>query len=581
MTMPVIHHNIFLENTAGDEWGKGVGGAVYDIGTYGRAQALIFNNVFDGNGALDFGGENGCGGAVAHAGRGGDIANNIVMNTFSGRGLNVPESCDHHHNCFWNNADGDVLYPGEGTIFVDPEVSRAGRYLLPEDSPCIDAGFDPGLGCPLYGPAYDIGAFEYCGDPPRISWFHMVSPRIAVSDSVFRKAGLFGGESPVDTLLAWNYGVRDLEYSFDVFSGEWLVLEGPVEGMLSPGDTITILLHYETDGLEVGSYYDTLSLASGDPWRPFLEFPVALHVYSHGVIRVPGTMPTIQAAIDVSINGDTILAASGVFTGPGNRDIDFLGRAVAVMSEYPHTETIIDCEGLGRGFIFQSGEPPDSRLKGFVIRNGYHDLRGGGIYCVESSPMITGCTIENCEAVSDGGGLYCKRGSTILENCLVAGCSAGYGGGIRVYDGALNGAGVTIVDNTAGSKGGGIYSYLSGINLANCIVRDNNLSSIDYYGDEPLLTWSNIEGGWPGQGNIDQPAMFTGGGDYTLLEGSPCIDAGDPTFPNIPWGGARRDMGAFEFDQGWYLNESGNIVRKPELNPVSSRRPSAATNPCK
>ena len=195
LTRPVIHHNIFLENTAGDEWGQGIGGAIYDWGTYGNAQAIVYNNVFDGNGSYDYGEDPGIGGAVAHAGRGGDIANNIVMNTFSGWGLNVSESCDHHHNCFWNNTEGDVLNPGEGTIFTDPEVTRAGEYRLPPDSPCVDAGFDPGLGYPRLGPEYDIGAFEYYGDPPRFPWYNTSFPHIAVSDSVFWKASLAGGKA--------------------------------------------------------------------------------------------------------------------------------------------------------------------------------------------------------------------------------------------------------------------------------------------------------------------------------------------------------------------------------------------------
>jgi hypothetical protein len=55
------------------------------------------------------------------------------------------------------------------------------------------------------------------------------------------------------------------------------------------------------------------------------------------------------------------------------------------------------------------------------------------------------------------------------------------------------------------------------------------------------ITYSNIESGHPGQGNIDADPCFvdTGywdanglwvEGDYHLLEASPCIDAGDPNY---------------------------------------------------
>jgi len=39
-----------------------------------------------------------------------------------------------------------------------------------------------------------------------------------------------------------------------------------------------------------------------------------------------GDRPTIQAAIDVAAPGDVIELQDGVFTGAGNRDMDFHGR---------------------------------------------------------------------------------------------------------------------------------------------------------------------------------------------------------------------------------------------------------------
>jgi hypothetical protein len=46
------------------------------------------------------------------------------------------------------------------------------------------------------------------------------------------------------------------------------------------------------------------------------------------------------------------------------------------------------------------------------------------------------------------------------------------------------------------------------------------------------------------------------------MSGSLCIDGGDPETPNIPWGGYRIDMGALEFDQGFYF-DGRNIISKP------------------
>ncbi|MHC4501634.1 MAG: hypothetical protein ACYS21_21310 [Planctomycetota bacterium] len=65
---------------------------------------------------------------------------------------------------------------------------------------------------------------------------------------------------------------------------------------------------------------------------------------------------TIQKAIDSAFNGDTVIVADGTYTGPGNRDIDFLGKAITVRSESGPENCIIDCENSGRGFYFDDGE---------------------------------------------------------------------------------------------------------------------------------------------------------------------------------------------------------------------------------
>jgi hypothetical protein len=91
-----------------------------------------------------------------------------------------------------------------------------------------------------------------------------------------------------------------------------------------------------------------------------------------------GEYPTIQAAIDACDSLDVVELLDGVFTGPGNRNLDFAGKAITVRSRSDSPRAcILDCEGEGapygearRGFLFQSGEGPASVVRGLTITRG-------------------------------------------------------------------------------------------------------------------------------------------------------------------------------------------------------------------
>ena len=51
------------------------------------------------------------------------------------------------------------------------------------------------------------------------------------------------------------------------------------------------------------------------------------------MLRVPANFPTLQSAINETCDGDSVLVADGVYTGNGNRDIQFHGKAIAVSGE--------------------------------------------------------------------------------------------------------------------------------------------------------------------------------------------------------------------------------------------------------
>ena len=201
---------------------------------------------------------------------------------------------------------------------------------------------------------------------------------------------------------------------------------------------------------------------------------------------------TIQAAIDAASNGDTVLVAPGTYTGDGNRDIDFGGKAITVRSEAGPRACIIDAQGSTnashRGFYFHRGEQGDSILDGFTITGGCQPyVGGGGVYCSGSSPTIRNCVIVG-NAAGGGGGLTLGDSNAVVSNCIVAGNrtlslagNSQVGGGLgHGGDGHVILRNCTIYDNRA-LYGGGVYAGLGRwgkISLVNCILFGNRAKSM-------------------------------------------------------------------------------------------------------
>lgn len=314
-----------------------------------------------------------------------------------------------------------------------------------------------------------------------------------------------------------------------------------------------------------------------------------------------GDFPTIQAAINAVSDRDTIELTNGTFTGDGNRDIDYLGKAIVVRSQSSNPNScVINCQGSEtnrhRGFFFHSGEGPESVLEGIKVTNGHASYVGGGVFCRDnSSPTFTNCTIRNNHALGDyldgrGGGVCIGTGcSSTLTNCTISGnsvnswgfsngggiCGSGtfinctisdnsvhssvgscgggaYGGGTfrncTFSDNWANFGGAAFVSstgtfancvfrgNSASDYGGGVYCDYASPIFTNCIFWGNNPDQIS--GGNPDVAYSDIQGGWPGTGNIDADPRFRSpeNGDFHLmwtecgdLFDSPCIDAGDPS----------------------------------------------------
>jgi predicted outer membrane repeat protein len=295
------------------------------------------------------------------------------------------------------------------------------------------------------------------------------------------------------------------------------------------------------------------------------------------------------------------------------------------------TSTIIDGWGKGSVVTFENGEDANCVLNGFTITNGYAhghwpacnggglithlscptivscifvdngaEDSGGAIYSYESNLTLINCRfqgnhagdsgggilttgalvyqgvpirIDNCafidnSAEDDGGGAYLDGGGLAkLTNCLFSRNCAGNGGGIGINAGSTEVVNCTFVENLSNGNSGAVDLYEAQLSLKNCILWNVESREVHSSDSWTNITYCDIQGAWPGEGNVDADPCFadSNNGDFHLKSQagrwdaneqqwttdevtSPCIDAGDPMtaighepFPN----GGRINMGAY------------------------------------
>ena len=377
-----------------------------------------------------------------------------------------------------------------------------------------------------------------------------------------------------------------------------------------------------------------------------------------GDLRVPQDYATIQEALDRCWDGRTVWVADGTYTGSGNRDIVFPGRAITLRSVNGPERCIIDCQGaagnMHRAFYFRDRQSRASILDGFTITGGYqHEelsngilCKGAGILCNSASPTIRSCILAQNSSSYAGAGICCyNQSNPVIERCSfldndcayqggaiaaleasepnIVHCqftrnSANFGGAIvlqtssgviedctftenhsNVMGGGVLGSrrvqirncsfigntsdfgggavsqGTTVlltnclfVGNTAVEYGGALFEQGGSIatTMIHCTFAGNSAPNgkalaFQYYNGDPFTlqatncifwdggqeVWHNeqtdfaiaycaVQGGWPGEGNIDQDPLFAApqADDFHLGAGSPCIDAGTPEIAGLP-----------------------------------------------
>jgi len=198
--------------------------------------------------------------------------------------------------------------------------------------------------------------------------------------------------------------------------------------------------------------------------------------------HVPGQYPTIQAAINAAVDGDTVIVAQDTYY----ENINFGGKSITVTSTDPNDPnviagTVIDANGSGTVVTFPDVESANCVLAGFTITDGNASDRGGGILCWDGSITIDNCIITGNSA-SKGGGIYSDYAELTVAGCTFSGnvvdclgISFCGGGGIFNQYGNLIVTDCTFTENVAVmGNGGGIYSMEGELTLTDCTFTGNS-----------------------------------------------------------------------------------------------------------
>ncbi len=296
-------------------------------------------------------------------------------------------------------------------------------------------------------------------------------------------------------------------------------------------------------------------------------------IYADGLLRMEGCAVVNNTAL--LTEGDTSFYAQGggIYVAGGAATLRrcVISNNTAVMPDIGEvTET-----STGGGIHAEAGSVTLSECT--VVSNiaagfgPFATALGGGVYANAAFLTATGCVFSGNDA-PDGFGGAVAASQAALTACAFRGNHAVYGGALHTGGtGRMTASNCLLTGNAADGFGGGVYGIgLAAGDFENCTVTSNAPDGFHGFGGlihdsivwgntganivgSPTVNFSDVEGGFSGQNNLDVDPQFADAASLLLGDGSPCIDAGDPdgryndgAFPPAQlYGGDVNDLGAY------------------------------------
>ena len=313
---------------------------------------------------------------------------------------------------------------------------------------------------------------------------------------------------------------------------------------------------------------------------------------------------SLDYAVSAANIGDSVWVKAGTY-GPialvsGIKLIGgFAGTETLVSQSNPSTNVTTISGGTSERSIISESSAPETILRGFSIVDGfrYDDFNenadergGGGLFLKNSSAIFVQCTFENNKSVRfggavaihgtnstphfvncifrnngngtagaaldtavqpmAGGAIYLQEGSPTFVNCLFHDNKAGEGAVLANVAGNPTFVNCTLSKNYAKiGYGGGLHDKTGKSILRNCIVwgnvavKDGDQIKNSAFASTPI-TFSDVEGAWSGDGNLNVDPLFVSGvSNFRLQDESLCIDQGKHVKPALP-----NDVGDLDWD---------------------------------
>jgi len=276
-------------------------------------------------------------------------------------------------------------------------------------------------------------------------------------------------------------------------------------------------------------------------------------------IHVPTDQPTIQAGIDVSNPGDTILVAPGVYNG-------------SIL--YPTHRLVITSSGGFNSTIWQDAQIQINNSDSGSVFEGFSISGHTGPDLIHATGIVDRFEIKNnrfwandCGDIIEGG----EQATLIIHGNLFFG---NHDANIIV----TTGPNCEVIKNTIplGYRGLAVYGE-------NSKILNNIITGIEFYAifnPHPTTVvdyndfWNNGDNGNPGTNGFSIDPIFSNptGYIYKLSQNSPCIDTGDPNpiynDPDL----SRGDLGCFFYDNRTLISNvqpsvnQESVSRNPEIS---------------